>query len=108
MTEQNNVYKEALDAWGHDPQMDMAIEEMSELIKAILKYRRNPSEEKAFDVSEEWADVMIMMNQVDIAMTRKHPDFKYWAQGNMESKIRNVKKMLKEDEKYQQLLQSQQ
>jgi len=35
-----NIYQTAIEVWGRDSQFDMAIEEMSELTKAILKLRR--------------------------------------------------------------------
>ena len=71
----DTIYKDALKSWGFNPQMDMAIEEMSETIKAILKYRRNPSEETTLHIAEEIADVIIMINQIEIAMSDKYPNF---------------------------------
>lgn len=42
----------------------MAIEEMSELTKALLKYRRDPGPARKNDILEEMADVSIMLNQL--------------------------------------------
>lgn len=51
--------------YGRDQQEDVAIEEMSELIKAILKMRRNGvSLENFAAVVDELADVMIMLDQL--------------------------------------------
>jgi NTP pyrophosphatase (non-canonical NTP hydrolase) len=35
-----SIFQAAVETWGRDAQLDMAIEEMSELTKAILKLRR--------------------------------------------------------------------
>ena len=52
-------------------QTDVAIEEMSELTKAIIKYRRKTFDNKARTldmehIAEEIADVEIMMEQLKI------------------------------------------
>lgn len=39
-TNQINVMIDALEHYGNNPQVDIAIEEMSELIKELLKNRR--------------------------------------------------------------------
>lgn len=69
--EQYALCKEAVKHYGKQNQVDMAIEEMSELIKALLKERRaskefEPSdyERKQDDISEEMADVYIMLDQL--------------------------------------------
>lgn len=65
----------AIETFGEDSQIDMAIEEMSELTKALLKYRRAIKNGKTetielrkivakHDVSEEMADVSIMLEQL--------------------------------------------
>ena len=57
-----------VETYGNDAQEDMAIEECSELIKAILKFRR--SDEKTAEmrdaVIDEIADVQIMLTQLGI------------------------------------------
>jgi hypothetical protein len=58
------LYEEAITLWGEDDQLDMAIEEMAELIEAICHYRRNRKEPE--DVANEIADVEIMMEQMRI------------------------------------------
>ena len=55
--------------YGKSSQVDMAIEEMSELTKALLKERRvdTDNEKKAADhIAEEMADVLIMLEQLMI------------------------------------------
>ena len=56
------IYQDALDTWGENAQLDVAIEEMSELIKEIIKYKRGLGNKQ--HMSEEIADVMIMLEQI--------------------------------------------
>lgn len=63
--------EECIKVYGKEPQVDMAIEEMSELTKALLKHRRaekNPAawdyEKTRQDILEETADVIIMLTQI--------------------------------------------
>lgn len=71
----DQLCEEALEKWGFDPQMDMVIEETSELTKAILKYRRKPSCDRATDIAKEIADVEIMLMQLKIAMFHRYENF---------------------------------
>lgn len=50
--------------YGTKPQQDIAIEELSELQKAIIKYRREPSDKTKEAVVEEIADVQVMLEQL--------------------------------------------
>ena len=61
----------AIERYGAEAQTDMAIEEMSELTKALLKHRRAYKNFKAVpgkyiteNVLEEMADVQIMLDQL--------------------------------------------
>ena len=65
MTEVNEdaLYKRALRVWGKEPQMLQVIEEMSELIKEILK-NVNRKKENIDEIIEETADVEIMLGQL--------------------------------------------
>lgn len=63
------TYKKAIEIFGKESQIDMAIEEMSELTKALLKLRRAVKSGEmpliAFEnVNEEMADVSIMLEQL--------------------------------------------
>ena len=62
--EQKEVLKAALDTYGIRSQQDIAIEEMSELTKAIIKSRRNPSAPAIENLLEEIADALIMLEQL--------------------------------------------
>lgn len=60
--ERKAVYEKALHTWGSKAQTMMAIEEMSELTKALCKnFRGNPNDE---DIADEIADVTIMLEQL--------------------------------------------
>ena len=66
-----SVFEKCIELYGKDNQIDMAIEEMSELSKALLKERRARKRGtnsdiiyKQSDVVEEMADVIIMLTQL--------------------------------------------
>lgn len=61
---QEKVMREALSTYGVDAQCDIAIEEMSELTKAIIKHRRYCTAETYDNLCEEIADVAIMIEQL--------------------------------------------
>jgi NTP pyrophosphatase (non-canonical NTP hydrolase) len=68
---QPEVLQSAVDTYGKEAQVDVAIEEMSELIKALLKNRRAEHSPEAWDyektrqnIFEEIADVVIMLTQL--------------------------------------------
>ena len=65
MTEVNEekLYKRALRVWGKEPQMLQVIEEMSELMKEILK-NVNRNKDNVDAIIEETADVEIMLGQL--------------------------------------------
>jgi NTP pyrophosphatase (non-canonical NTP hydrolase) len=56
----------AVNTFGDRNQEDVAIEEMSELTKAIIKHRRYNTEETKANIREEIADVFIMLVQLII------------------------------------------
>lgn len=58
------IERKAIKAYGHKKQEDICIEEMSELIKAIIKNRRYSSTETRQSIREEVADVQIMLDQM--------------------------------------------
>ena len=67
-----DILQQAIELYGKEKQVDMAIEEMSELTKALLKERRkdavtgfSPDIPRLLDdVYEEIADVEIMIEQL--------------------------------------------
>ena len=64
----NSVIIKAVDTYGEDSQINMAVEEMSELIKALMKLRRNDVDKKEIfrNIAEEIADVEIMLEQLKL------------------------------------------
>ncbi len=63
----NHIYKilkEAINRWGIRDQIDQTIEELSELITALLHYKRDKCIRS--DVLDERCDVGIMLKQLDI------------------------------------------
>lgn len=74
-TSHPEILQQAISAYGKEAQTDMAIEEMSELTKALLKYRRLENSPKAAEckqaeakqnIYEEISDVIIMLTQLII------------------------------------------
>ena len=69
---QKTILKKSIHRYGESAQIDMAIEEMAELTKALLKHRRAErfgqyDVDKVRDnVSEEIADVLIMLAQLQM------------------------------------------
>ena len=53
-----------IDHYGTKKQQDIAIEELAELQKAIIKYRREPGDKTKEAVVEEIADVQVMLEQL--------------------------------------------
>lgn len=64
----DDIFYKALSTWGGEAQENMAIEECSEFIKAICKYRRNQGSAEFNNIIDEVADVTIMMRQMAIAL----------------------------------------
>ena len=69
-----DVLCDAIDTYGREAQTDVCIEECSELIKALLKFRRLPIKERLAakgmkvleNIQEEIADVQIMLWQMEM------------------------------------------
>lgn len=64
ITINQNVLDKALAKWGEWSQVEMCIEECSELILALQKRKRDDSEEKQANVIEELADVRITIESL--------------------------------------------
>ena len=92
--EQIATLQDAIDIFGIDKQLDIAIEEMSELTKAIIKYRRYASRETYENLCEETADVAIMIEQIFLS-TRRDDVAKY-----VVKKTNRLKKRLTAKKRY--------
>jgi len=67
-----DVYREAINQWGEDSQLQMFYEEVGELMTAISQHKRGRVPIK--NVIEEIVDVKIMIEQMRIIFD-KSPDF---------------------------------
>lgn len=65
--EERQILKDAIDTFGIKNQLDMLQEECAELIVAISHYKRC-RQGFTINLSEEIADVHIMMNQIILAI----------------------------------------
>lgn len=66
-----NLYKEAIEKWGEEAQVNMLNEELGELITAVAQFKRGRTSHH--DVMTELADVFIMVEQ--IASMMSYDDF---------------------------------
>lgn len=64
--EQFITLHKAVEVYGERNQEDIAIEEMAELTKALIKHRRYNTEETKANIFEEMADCYIMFLQLVI------------------------------------------
>jgi len=70
MLSEEEIDRKALEMWGLDLQIIIAIEELSELQKALCKFLRHKGKECTpivESISEEIADVEVMINQIKMA-----------------------------------------
>ena len=65
------LYKEAIEKWGEDAQVNMLYEECGELIAAVSQFKRGRTSHH--DVMTELADVSIMVEQ--LATLMNYDDF---------------------------------
>lgn len=64
--ERNKGIVKIIQHYGAMNQVDIAIEEMAELTKALLKFRRDSSDNNLNNIIEELGDVTLMMVQLAI------------------------------------------
>jgi NTP pyrophosphatase (non-canonical NTP hydrolase) len=89
------LLEQMIHKYGESKQLDIAIEECSELIKAISKYKRDPEDPSRIkSIAEEEADVRIMLEQVDIMMLKHDPDYTKRVKCEMDIKEQRIKTML--------------
>lgn len=98
-----NTLEKAISKYGKDSQVDMAVEEMSELVKALLKDRRAMRNPAAWDyeriyqnICEEIADVLIMLEQLMMIFNCEKE-----VEGYIRAKIERLKKRLEAEEDVQ-------
>lgn len=78
-----DILDKAIAFYGADNQMMQTCEELSELIQAIIKYRRY-GEERAPNIAEEIADCEIMIEQVKRIMEFTEYDIAAWKKRKLE------------------------
>ncbi len=78
----------AIEAYGKDMQLTVAVEELSELIKEICKNKRGADNREA--IIEEMADCYIMMEQIEMIF-----DIPFWQISDkiIEKKMRLEKRL---------------
>lgn len=64
MTDKNELYTRAVSMWGEDLQINLAIEEFSELITELSKYLKFKPASANYGLIEEIADAEIMIEQM--------------------------------------------
>lgn len=85
-----NIFKNAIDVYGIEPQFNMVFEECGELINALAKFIRGRNQKN--DVITELADVSIMIGQM--AYFFGYDDF----MKEKEFKLERLEKKLNEQE----------
>ena len=81
------ICSKAIRHFGEYQQIEMAIEEMSELIQALSKYKRG----KQHNVEEEIADVGIMLTQLKIMFNLKE------IENQREFKLKRLERTVKDE-----------
>jgi len=84
------LYQQALEKWGAELQITTAIEEMSELIKELCHYLRPNRKYNVEAISEEIADVEIMLEQLKFAIFKNS----FQVMMKKKSKLNRLKKTL--------------
>lgn len=63
-SEQIDIMQRAITKYGAKAQTNKAVEELSELIRAIVRYETKQSDQRRLNLIEELADVKIMIEQI--------------------------------------------
>lgn len=82
----NLYFKKAIETWGNESQIELMIEEMSELTQAIQKNKRG--KDNLDNIHEEIADVSLMIEQMNMIFDKS--EINKWK----ELKIERLKKRL--------------
>jgi len=94
---ERELYKRAIDAWGVDAQVEMVVEECSELILAIQKSKRGQGIKEIVD---ELVDVQVMVDQMKIILEQDNRinDFEHVWNTTWKYKIDRLEKRLGDTE----------
>ncbi len=84
--------------YGETNQLNIVKEEATELIKSIIKLEREQNKEdiplRIASVAEEEADMRIMLEQLDIMMLKRDPEYTSKVKCEIQRKETRIKKML--------------
>ncbi len=84
--------KKAIAKYGTDSQINIAIQEMAELIKELTDISRNRTNKNK--LATEIADVQITLEQIILILSSKYPNFKEEIEKEKEKKILRLKKAI--------------
>lgn len=87
-----NTLEVAVDYFGKDNQLMMLAEELAELIQAISKYKRNPS--NIDSLIEEVADVEIMLEQLRIIFRKEKKKIDFGISKVKQQKTERLRQLL--------------
>jgi len=90
------LYLRAIDLWGRDAQIIMAIEEMAELTDKLTKFLRG-REVSLNGIAEEIADVRIMLEQLDIICVMEEGGLEPLSQSYYDLKIERLSQSVDEE-----------
>ena len=94
LEQRNEIYQQAVDTWGTQAQMEMANEEATEFALAVRKQIRKNNDQTFTNLVEEFADIEIMLEQVELM--HAHLGFRDMVNSQKEFKINRLKKRLDE------------
>jgi len=92
-SENLKIYKKAIETFGQRSQINVAIEEMSELTKELCKLNRECDNKT--EILEEIADVYIMMHQLTLIFDN---GVEAGVIKNIDAKTKRLEKMMEEDQ----------
>jgi NTP pyrophosphatase (non-canonical NTP hydrolase) len=76
------LYERLIAKNGDSMQLDIAVEELSELTKEIIKYKRGKGD--LIGIAEEIVDVLIMIDQVKMICNVREEDIERWRKCKIE------------------------
>ncbi|QIB26077.1 hypothetical protein [Caloranaerobacter azorensis] len=88
---ENQILSLAIRVFGQQKQRIVAIEELSELQKALCKFERNQTNENINSIAEEIADVEIMLEQMKLLY-----DIEELVRNNKQHKLERLDEILEE------------
>lgn len=92
MKNTRELLRHAIEAYGPDMQMTVAIEEMAELTKELCKYKRGIGSKE--HIAEEIADVEIMLEQLKLIFDVRDP-VRLWKNDKIERLEQRLSEMQK-------------